>query len=152
MGGNGLWTEKMDALQKDLGYIRIIHMACGDSPAGFTAGRERIIHEETRMILGSAQFYCNWCWTRTFRVWPRSFYFSHILAQHIFEKSIQITINSVPSAQQFETCLHWDSLQSTSGFFHKNGYCWLRDSAQDLGSRGLGWGKQHLRVSGLAWP
>lgn len=68
---------------------------CGDSPAGFTSGRERTVHEETRLKLGSARFYYNWYWTKTSRVWPRSFFLSHhahhgLAKQHttLFEESI----------------------------------------------------------------
>lgn len=41
-------------------------------------------------------------------------------------KSIQITIHSTSNVQHFKTCLYWNLLQSTSGFFYKNKYHWFR--------------------------
>lgn len=65
-----------------------------------------------------------------------------------FETNVQITINSAPNTQTFKTYLH--SIQNTSDIFHKNGFCWHRDSAQDLGFKELDWGK-HNSCGCLDW-
>ena len=41
------------------------------------------------------------------------------------------------SENSYITCLHWSSLQSTYGLFHKDNFCWVRNTAQDK-DEGLG--------------
>lgn len=94
--------------------------------AGFMASRETIRpgKNETRFSLAELP-----CAPSNFRVWHQLFYFSN------FGKRFSDNNKLVP-------CLHWNALQNTSGIFHKDEYCGLRDSAQDLGSRETDWGGQ----------
>lgn len=52
--------------QEDVNIIVVIPLMASQQAGKNNQG-------EVRMTLGSAWFYCNRRWTRTFRVWPRSF-------------------------------------------------------------------------------